>query len=117
VASAIKLAMVAAMSQPSFLEHVFDLARSGRFGSVSELRKHLRREGYSDNQLFGRSLIAELGRLCRAAHQGLESPPPRPEKKARRLLTPEERSAAARRGAETRSRMRRLSISGSEPQA
>ena len=68
--------------------------------------KELRRQGYSDSQLFGRSLIAELGRIVRAARDGLDQPPPKPEKRTRRLLSAEERSEAARRGAATRSRAR-----------
>ena len=53
------------------LERAYQLARSGGFSAVGQISRQLRQEGYRHNDvsmhLEGRSLTAELKRLCRAA--------------------------------------------------
>jgi hypothetical protein len=46
---------------PSTIERAFDLARSGRFATVTAIRKQLRLEGYQErSQLQGRMLYSQL---------------------------------------------------------
>jgi hypothetical protein len=45
------------------LERAFALARSGRCRSVKEIRARLQAEGYSQNVVVGRYLLAQLGWL------------------------------------------------------
>jgi hypothetical protein len=49
------------------LERAFELARSGRVGSMDELRTALKREGFTGRQLEGPSLRKELVSLIKAA--------------------------------------------------
>lgn len=42
------------------LERAFELAKSGSCGSMEELKRLLRSEGYSSDQVVGRSLTAQL---------------------------------------------------------
>ena len=55
------------IAQLTPLERAFDLARSGECDQVSDLRKRLRLEGYSDAQVDGPSLIRQLRQLLLAA--------------------------------------------------
>ena len=48
------------------LERAFELARSGRVSTVSEITMSLSRDGYSANQLDGPSLRRQLTGLIRA---------------------------------------------------
>ncbi len=50
------------------LERAFQLARSGRFRSVTDIRKALRDEGYSDADFVGKSLLAQLRGLMNIAN-------------------------------------------------
>jgi hypothetical protein len=53
------------------LERAFDLARSGKFSSVQEIKKKLGAEGFYIGQVTGRSLTKQLNVLIRnAAAQG-----------------------------------------------
>ncbi len=73
------------------IERAYQLARSGDYGTVRQLRTQLEREGYFDaaSQIMSPSLMRDLGRCCRAAQAarpGLQSvegvvgdPPPRVE--------------------------------------
>jgi hypothetical protein len=54
------------------LERAFDLARSGRFTTLDEVVKLLRKEGYSVDQIEGPLLRRQLTQLIRAA---CERPP------------------------------------------
>jgi hypothetical protein len=54
-------------SRPTALERAFDLARSGDCAGVEDVRKKLKSEGYSVEQLTGRTLIRQLRDLCQAA--------------------------------------------------
>ncbi len=47
----------------TLLERAFDLARSGKVRSVSDIRLTLKREGYSEHELQGASLLAQLRQL------------------------------------------------------
>jgi hypothetical protein len=45
------------------LERAFDLARSGQFQTIQKIRDRLRHEGYSDAQVYGRTLSKQLHEL------------------------------------------------------
>lgn len=50
------------------LERAFDLARSGHCPNVAEIKKRLRKEGYSAEQIMGPRLEAQLRALIEAAN-------------------------------------------------
>jgi hypothetical protein len=52
---------------PSPLERAFELAGSGRCTSVNELKKQLKREGYSICQIEGRQIVVQLTKLISAS--------------------------------------------------
>ena len=47
------------------LERAFQLAKSGRQSDVASLRRQLKAEGYSGNQIEGKSLKMQLARLIK----------------------------------------------------
>lgn len=49
------------------LERAFELARSGKYTSVSDLKRDVVAEGYAKNQLDGLALGRQLLQLIRAA--------------------------------------------------
>lgn len=49
------------------LERAFGMARSGDFDSVDRIKQALRREGYADEQIYGRLLRRQLRALIRSA--------------------------------------------------
>lgn len=49
------------------LERAFELAKSGKFASVEEIRRALASEGFWVDQLTGRTLRAQLRDIIRAA--------------------------------------------------
>lgn len=49
------------------LERAFALARTGDYAGPGEIRAQLKIEGYSTNQLEGRSLFKQLRAICVAA--------------------------------------------------
>jgi hypothetical protein len=49
------------------LERAFELARTGKYAGVSELRQQLKSEGYSPDQLTGPTLLRQLRDLCIAS--------------------------------------------------
>ena len=55
--------------RPTTVERAYELAQSGEYPSVAEIKLQLRREGHSDvaGQLYGRSITTDLRRLCEAA--------------------------------------------------
>ncbi|HEY5409852.1 MAG TPA: hypothetical protein VIJ94_03900 [Caulobacteraceae bacterium] len=67
--------------RPTALERAFALARSGEYAGVAEVRKQLKAEGYSDQQVNGPALMRQLRDLCVAsrrpepADDGGDSPP------------------------------------------
>jgi hypothetical protein len=53
----------------SALERAFELAKSGRCRNIPELRVALRSEGFSDEQVWGKSLGTQLRTLIEQAKQ------------------------------------------------
>ena len=51
------------------LERAFALAKSGSCTSVPDIKKQLRKEGYSVAQIVGKSLSKQLQALLRAVHE------------------------------------------------
>ena len=49
------------------LERAFELAKSGRFTSVKEIRQQLKVEGFTLEQIVGTSLTKQLNTLMRTA--------------------------------------------------
>ncbi len=49
------------------VERAFDLAKSGRYQSVDEIKHALRLEGYEHHDIEGPSLVAQLRSLIRAS--------------------------------------------------
>ena len=59
---------MAAMSHyPTPLERAFELARSGDYASVAEIKAQLSKEGLSHGQIEGPTLVRQLRELCIAA--------------------------------------------------
>jgi hypothetical protein len=56
------------------LERAFELARSGRYTSVADIKKQLSVEGYSTAQVTGRVMSRQLQDLIRTA-QAAEADP------------------------------------------
>jgi hypothetical protein len=61
-------------SRSSTVERAYELARSGQFRTVSEIKIRVRAEGYYDAvaQLEGRTIGADLRRLLAAARASAE---------------------------------------------
>jgi hypothetical protein len=57
------------MHMPTTLERAFDLARSGRFASVNDIRVTLKRERFEqvEAHLAGFAIARQLRGLCNAA--------------------------------------------------
>jgi hypothetical protein len=53
-------------ARPTVLERAFELARSGDCAGVQDIRHKLRAEGHlnAEAQLYGRSLLTQLKRIC-----------------------------------------------------
>jgi len=54
------------------MERAFELARSGDYANVREIRERLHAEGYTWEEalLYGRELGKTLARLCKEARKG-----------------------------------------------
>ena len=76
------------------LERAFELARSGRFQTVTELKKVVSREGYQASQLEGSQLSRQLTALIR------ESNPASPEQAASPAVPTEPAAPAAQQDAD-----------------
>jgi hypothetical protein len=63
-------------SRPSTIERAYQLARTGEYASVSDLKKQLSRESYGDAeaQLYGPMIKSELQKLMKAAHAATHAP-------------------------------------------
>lgn len=48
------------MTPPTALERAFELARSGEFGSVEQIRARLKVEGYDPRHVQGKALTKQL---------------------------------------------------------
>ena len=55
-------------SQPTSLERAFELARSGRFSSLEDIRHQLDREGLNPHTLVGPVLMRQLRDLICDTH-------------------------------------------------
>jgi hypothetical protein len=53
------------------IERAFDLARGGQASNVAEILAVLKREGYYNDQIQGRSLMRQLRTLIRSARDPL----------------------------------------------
>ncbi len=62
-------------NRPTTLERAFQLARSGDYSTISDIRRQLKLEGFSDapSQISGPSMLKQLRKLCEAAR------PPEPD--------------------------------------
>lgn len=49
------------------LERAFELARSGNYSSIAEIKKQLHAEGFSVAQVTGATLLRQLRELIRTA--------------------------------------------------
>ncbi|KKC34595.1 hypothetical protein WH91_01715 [Devosia psychrophila] len=49
------------------LERAFELAKSGQFTNVADIKRHLGQEGLSSEQVTGRTLMNQLRELIRTA--------------------------------------------------
>jgi hypothetical protein len=62
--------MLGAMDQgTSALERAFQLARSGEYASVEDIKRRLKAEGYTSEQITGSSLSKQLRALIQDARQ------------------------------------------------
>jgi hypothetical protein len=59
---------------PPIIARAFQLAHSGRIGTVVTLKRTLEREGYNSvhTHISGRGLLAQLKRICQASYHGVE---------------------------------------------
>lgn len=51
------------------LERAFQLARSGEYAGVDQIRRQLRTEGFDTGQLSGPQLMKQLRQLCAQARR------------------------------------------------
>lgn len=56
------------------IERAFQMAKSGEFASVADIRKQLKLEGYTVEHITGRALSKQLAGLIRAARETIPSP-------------------------------------------
>jgi hypothetical protein len=56
----------------SSMERAFELARSGRFRTTTEIKMRLRKEGYLSDSVDGRTLLTHLNALMREARRGFD---------------------------------------------
>ena len=57
------------------MERAFELAKSGRFRTTSEIKMRLRAEGYLSNSVDGHTLIRHLNALMREVRTAAEQDP------------------------------------------
>lgn len=59
------------MSAPSAVERAYELARSGEFAQLSEIKERLKAEGCRavDAQLAGRAIQGHLRAICSATYK------------------------------------------------
>jgi Protein of unknown function (DUF2934) len=65
----------------SALERAFEIARSGRAGSVTLIKKALKQEGYAVEQVQGRGLSRQLRAIIKTAREGKMPTGPKGEKR------------------------------------
>jgi hypothetical protein len=59
------------------LERAFQLARSGSYASLDDIKKRLKAEGYSTEQITGGALSKQLRVLIQTALKSREMEPPK----------------------------------------
>lgn len=61
-------------NRPTTLERAFQLARSGEYATISDIRRQLKQEGFSDapSQISGPTMLKQLRKLCEAARPDVE---------------------------------------------
>lgn len=66
-------------SRPTVIERAFELAASGKFNKLSDLRRTLAREGYRavDAETAGRQIVTQLLALMRAPKRADEGRVPK----------------------------------------
>jgi hypothetical protein len=75
---------------PTFtvMERAFQLAKSGSYASVPDIKRRLHAEGFNVEQITGRVLFKQLNTLIQAAQGGTDAqasePPPVPRQRDRR---------------------------------
>lgn len=59
------------------VERAYQLAESGEFANVGEIKRRLSTEGYSDvqGQLYGSTITSALKKLCDKARAGMPAEP------------------------------------------
>ena len=62
--------MTGAMAQDTTaLERAFQLARSGEYASINDIKRRLRTEGFTSEQVSGSALLEQLRTLIRTARE------------------------------------------------
>jgi hypothetical protein len=77
----------------STLERAFELAASGRFNKVSDIRLQLHREGYNHEMVQGAALTKQLSEAMERAHRRASDATQRPD-----MAVDNARKGAARKG-------------------
>lgn len=62
-------------NHPTILERAFELAQSGKFQRLTDLRNQLKAEGYVAQQIEGRALLRQLRALMDRKAATLPRPP------------------------------------------
>ncbi len=55
--------------RPTTIERAYQLACAGMCSTVRDIKVQLRKEGYEDNHIIGRTLLIDLRRLCSQARR------------------------------------------------
>lgn len=55
------------------LERAFELAKSGRYRNVADIRTKVRMEGYTEHQLMGKALSKQLAGIIEKARADAQS--------------------------------------------
>lgn len=61
-------------SNKTTLERAFELASSGCYAQVEDIRRQLKLEGYSEEQLYGGTLIKQLRNIIRQKRAEVVAP-------------------------------------------
>jgi hypothetical protein len=69
MASGNQIAYIHHVSRQTTLERAFDLARTGDYAGIGEIRDALKAEGFTLRQLDGPSLQKQLRKLCADARR------------------------------------------------
>jgi hypothetical protein len=61
------------MFRPTAIERAFELAKTGRYATISDLREAVLDEGLDPSQLQGRTLHLQLRQICADAKKADEN--------------------------------------------